>query len=228
MAELTEDDGDVSWLRALLERRRPDQCPVVDRWSLGIGDMVADHPKTPKPLRGIARKLNRFGGLAVSEQAIEFDGDDVEWSDITEIRTRSLVEYMFSGALDKQAEKLPLPMFPGRGRLLDAISRAALTLLLATAKEQLNHEAFDIRIPAEVEYRGILRRRNLAPGILAAVVLADPAVNTCVQATAEANGVVMRHADDDMMDNADRRAEQIKAKLAAIEARLDRRSPHRH
>jgi hypothetical protein len=34
------DTDDVSWLQALLERR-PDPGPIVGRWALGIGDMVA-------------------------------------------------------------------------------------------------------------------------------------------------------------------------------------------
>ena len=51
--------------------------------------------------------------MAISEESVEFDGDDVKWSDITEIRTRSLIEYLFTGGIDKQADKLPLPWFPG-------------------------------------------------------------------------------------------------------------------
>ena len=128
-------DWAVSWLRALLESRRPEPGPVVGRWALGIGDMVADYSLIPDRLRGLARKLNHFGGVAISEAGVEFDGDDVKWSDVTEIRTRSLIEYLFTGGIDKQADKLPLPWFPFRGKVIQAISRAALTLLLAAAKQ---------------------------------------------------------------------------------------------
>ena len=127
------DTDDVSWLRAPLERRRPDPGPIVGRWALGIGDMVADHSLTPDKLPGLARKLNHFGGVAISEESVEFDGDHVKWSDATEIRTRSLIEYLFTGGIDRQADKLPLPGFPGRGMLINAISWAALTLLLMGA-----------------------------------------------------------------------------------------------
>jgi hypothetical protein len=221
----TEDTDDVSWLRALLERRRPDPGPITERWALGIGDMVADHSLTPDKLRGLARKLNHFGGVAISEESVEFDGDDVQWSDITEIRTRSLIEYLFTGGVDTQADKLPLPWFPGRRMLIDAISRAALTLLLATAKQQLDGGALDIRIPAEVHYHGLLRTRELAPGMLAAVVLADPVVGQCFQATAEAHGITLSPAEDDAMEDADARAEQIKATLASVQAKIDRLKP---
>ncbi len=116
---------DVLWLQALLERRRPDPGAVVGRWALGIGDMVADHSLTPNKLRGLVRRLNHFGGVAISEESVEFDGDDVKWPDETEIHTRSLIGYLFTGGIDKQADKLPLPWFPGRGMLINAISRAA-------------------------------------------------------------------------------------------------------
>ena len=212
------DTDDVSWLQSLLESRRPDPGPVVGRWALGIGDMVADHPLTPDKLSGLVRKLNHFGGVAISEEGVEFDGDRVKWVDVIEIRTRSLVEYLFTGGVDKQADKLPLPWFPFRRKVIEAISRAALTLLLAAAKQQLDGGALDIRIPAEVGYHGMLRTRELSPGILAAVVLADPAVRQCFEATAQAHGVEIRPADDDVMDDAEERAEQIKAMLAKLKS----------
>jgi hypothetical protein len=210
------DTDDGSWLQSLLESRRPDPGPVVGRWALGIGDMVADHPLTPNRLRGLVRKLNHFGGVAISEEGVEFDGDRVKWVDVTEIRTRSLVEYLFSGGVDKQIDKLPLPWFPFRRKVIEAISRAALTLLLAAAKQQLEGGALDIRIPAEVGYHGMLRTRELSPGMLAAVVLADPAVRQCFEATAQAHGVEIRAADDDVMEDAEERAEQITSMLAKL------------
>jgi len=159
-------DDNVSWLQSLLESRRPDSGPVAGRWALGIGDMVAEHPLTPDKLRGLARKLNDFGGVAISEEGIEFDGDGVKWLDITETRTRSLIEYVFTG-VDKQADKLPLPWFPFRGKVIEPISRAVLTLLLAAAKQQLEGGAMEIRIPAEAHYHGTMRKRELSPGMLA-------------------------------------------------------------
>ena len=184
--------------------------------------MVADHSITPDKLRGLARKMNHFGGVAISEESVEFDGDDVSWSDITEIRTRSLIEYMFTGGIDRQADKLPLPWFPGRGMLINAISRAALTLLLAAAKQELEGGALEIRIPAEVHYHGLLRARELSPGMLAAVILADPAVRGCVESTAHAHGITIVPAEDDVMEDADERAEQIKSMMASVQAKIDK------
>jgi hypothetical protein len=69
------DTDDVSWLRALLESRRPDPGPVVGRCPghrRHGGRSFAD----PDKLRGPARKLNHFGGVTISEESVEFDGHD--------------------------------------------------------------------------------------------------------------------------------------------------------
>ncbi|MGV0606520.1 hypothetical protein [Mycolicibacterium sp. XJ1904] len=217
---MTQTSEDASWLRELIDRHRPDPGPVTGRWALGIGDVIAEHSLTPDKLRWLVRKLNHFGGVAISEESVEFDGDTVEWADVEEVRTRSLIEYLFTGGVDKQIDKLPLPWFPFRHKVLGVVSRAALTLLLAAAKQQLEGGALEIRIPAEVRYDGLLRTRELTPGMLAAVILADPVVRECFEATAKANGVTVQPADDDVMDSADERADQIKAVFEGISARI--------
>lgn len=216
-----DETDDTSWLHDLIERRRPGPGPVDDRWALGVGDMIADHSPIPEKLRWLILKLNHFGGVAISEDSVEFDGDNVEWADVEEVRTRSLIEYLFTGGLDKQIDKLPVPWFPFRRTVLGAVSRAALTLLLAAAKQQLEG-ALEIRIPAVVRYDGLLRTRELTPGMLGAVILADPAVRRCFEATAQAHGVSVTRADDDIMDDADERAGQIKSMLGSIESRIRR------
>ncbi|MDT7731662.1 MAG: hypothetical protein QOK45_1915 [Mycobacterium sp.] len=201
---------------ALLNRLRPKSCPVDERWSLSIGDIVADSVNAPEPLRRAIRLLNHFGGVAFSEQAVEFDGDDVDWSDVTEIRTRNLVGYLLSDAIDRQVAKLPLPRFPGRGLLLDAVGATVLTALAAVTRQQLEDGPLDVRIPAEVHYRGLLRGKELTPGVLGAVVLADPTVRECLQATARAHGVEVRPSEDDPVDAAAHRADRIKSAIAKL------------
>jgi hypothetical protein len=221
------DDAEVAELverlRALLERRRPAAGPIAQPWSLGVGDLLAEYPKVPKRLRGLVRRLNRFGGIAVTPETIAFDGEDVDWHDVTEVRTRHVVDYLLGDAVQQQVENLPMPWFPGRRRVLDALGKAMLTVTIATAKDQLDDLGLDLRIPAEVEYRGALRRRKtLGPGVLAAIVLADPAVNRCVTATARARGIPVRVAGDDDLPDAAQRADAVRAKVAALEAELER------
>ncbi len=210
-------DQEAGRVAALLKKMRPPPGPITQRWALGIGDVIADTAHLPRPLRKAVGFLNRFGGVAISPETLEFDGDDVPWSKMTEIDTRNLVEYLLSGAVEKQVDRLPVPWFPGRGRLLGLASAAVLTLLMATARQQIEDHA-NVRIPAEVHHRGLIRRdKTLTPGVLATLILADERVSECVIATAEANGVTVRKRDDDPMDEAGDRAEQLKAKLGDLE-----------
>lgn len=213
----------VEALRSLVDSRRPPAGPIVERWSLGVGDLLAEQPKVPRRLRGLVRKLDRFGGLEITPDKIAFDGDDVDWSDVTEIRTRHVVDYLLGDAVQAQVERLPLPWFPGRRRLLDALGKAVLTVTIATAKDQLEHRSLDLRVPAEIEYRGAFRRRKeLSAGVIAAVLLADPAVNRCLVATAEAKGIPVRAAADEDLADAETRAARLREQVAALEHELDR------
>jgi hypothetical protein len=201
---------------SLLNRVRPKSCPAEERWSLSIGDVVADAVDAPEPIRRVVRLLNHFGGVAFSAQSVEFDGDDVQWSDVTDIRTRNLVGYLLSDAIDKQVGKLPLPRLPGRGLLLDALGATVLTAVVAVAGQQLEDGPLDVRIPAEVHYRGVLRGKELAPGVLGALVLSDPAVRKCLQETARTHGVKVRQSDHDPVEAAAHRADRIKSAIAKL------------
>jgi hypothetical protein len=127
-------------------------------------------------LHGLLRKFNRDGGVAISPQAIEFDGDEVPWSDVVEIRTRNLVEFLVTDAMDEQVVAVvPVRWFPGRKRVVNAIGRALLVLVVATAKETMEGD-LDLRVPAEVEYRVRFGRgKTLSPAVLGARMLAEPA-----------------------------------------------------
>ena len=213
----------VQRLKSLVDSRRPPAGPVAERWSLGVGDLLAEHPQVPKRLRGLVRRLDRFGGLAITPDTIAFDGDDVDWSDVTGVRTRHVVDYLLGDAVQTQVERIPLPWFPGRRRLLDALGRAVLTVTIATAKDQLDNRGLDLRIPAEIEYRGAFRRRKtLGAGVLGAVVLIDPAVRDCVTATAQAKGIPVAAGEDDDLADAGQRAAALRVKIAALETELAR------
>ncbi len=176
--------------------------------------MVADHPLTPDKLRGLVRKLNHFGGVAISEEGVEFDGDDVKWSDIDrDPHPQPHRVSVHRRHRQARSDKLPLPWFPFRRKVIGAISRAALTLLLAAAKQQLEGGAMEIRIPAEVRYRGMLRTANCTGHARRGGTGRPrrPRVFRGDRAGARRHGL---SADDDVMEDADHRAEQIKSMLA--------------
>lgn len=221
--EAAEIEAERGRLQGLIVRMRPGPGPVTDRWSLGIGDLLADHPRVPDRVRGMIRRLDRFGGVSISAEQIGYDGDAVAWSQVQEIRTRDLLGYLLSDAIEEQTDDLPLPWFPGRKRLLHACGRAALGLVLATAGESVRaNEA--LLIPAEIRYRGTLRRvRTLAPGLLGTLILADPAVRAAITATAATRQIaISRSPEDDELIEATERAAALRRRFDLLQDRLRR------
>ncbi|MGE2728902.1 hypothetical protein ACQI4F_05460 [Mycolicibacterium vaccae] len=207
-----------------LARLRPDDGPVRGRWGLGFGEVVARVTRAPEPLDVVLRQLNRFGSLVISDDAVEFDGESVDWSDVSGIETHSLLGYLASGALDRQIGKLPLPRFPGRRMLLSLASDAVLTAVVALTGDAFKG-AFAVRIPAEVNYKGMVRNHTLSPGVLSTLLMADPAVRDALIQTAKAHGVTVRRTDCDAVDEAEERAQRIKMgweKLIALSDNLSR------
>ena len=193
---------------------RPEPGPATTRWGVGVGELAANLPKMPGVVRGLARQLNRFGSVVISPRGIEFDGEDMDWSKVTEIRTRRLVGYLLTDAVTQGVDRLPLWWFPGRGAALRGLTHTALTAVAVVAGLRLDSGVFTVYLPAEVRSRGLLRSTGMSPGIPAALVLADPAVRDFVEATARAHGIPVQPAGDDALEAAARRAAMIRAVLA--------------
>lgn len=204
--------------QAVIKPVRPDPGPVTQRWAVGVGEVAAGLPKLPGLLRGIARQLNQFGSVVVSPGGIEFDGDEVAWSKVTEIRTRRLLGYLFTDAITKQVDRLPVWWFPGRALVLSGVTHTALTAVALAADLQLDRGVFTVYIPAEVRAKGLLRSREISPGVPASLVLADPAVRDCVEATAQAHGIPVIPAEDDALEAAARRAAVIRGAVGRVMA----------
>lgn len=199
---------------AVLKPVRPAPGPATQRWGVGVGEVAAD--RVPGPLRGIARQLNQFGSVVVSPGGIEYDGDEVDWSKVTEIRARRLVGYLITDAITKQVDRFPLWRFPGRGLVLSGLSQAALTAIAVVADLKLDSGVFTVYIPAEVHYKGLLRAKDIQPGVPAALVLADPAVRDLVETTAQAHGIRVVLAEDDALEVAAARAAAIRTAVTGL------------
>lgn len=204
--------------QSVIKPVRPEPGPATERWGVGVGEVAAGLPRMPGLLRPIARQLNQFGSVVVSPGGIEFDGDDVAWGKVTEIRTRRLVGYLLTDGITKQVNRLPLWRFPGRGLVLSGVTHTALTAIAVVADLQLDKGVFTLYIPAEVHYRGLLRPKDIQPGFPAALVLADPAVRDCVADTAQAHGVPVLQADNDALEEAVRRAAVIRYGIQSLGA----------
>ena len=118
----------------------------------------------PTLARPLARHLNRFGAVVLSPGFIEFDGREVPWDRVTEIRTRRLVGYLFTDAITRQVDRLPIWRFPGRTLLLDGLTHTALTVAALAADLRLDRGVFTLYLPADVHYKGLVRDKADVPG----------------------------------------------------------------
>ncbi len=92
-----------------------------------------------------------------------------------------------------------------------------LTALVAVAGQQLEEGPLDVRIPAEVHYRGVLRGQGADPrGCSVRWCWPIRRCAECLQETARTHGVDVRRSDDDPVDAAARRADRIKSALAKL------------
>ena len=201
---------------AVLKPFRPESGPATRRWGVGVGEVAASLPKLPGPIRHLVRQLNQFGSVVVSPGGIEFDGDGVAWEKVTEIKSRRLIGYLLTDAVTKQVDRLPIWWFPGRGLVLTGLTHTALTAVAMAADLQLDRGVFTVCIPAEVMSKGMIRSHRMTPGVPAALVLADPAVNDYVTETAAAHGIPIRHADDDALEAAAQRAAAIRSAIRGL------------
>lgn len=182
---------------------------------MGVGEAAAALPNLPAPVRRIADQLNRFGAVIVGPGGIEFDGEEVAWPKVTEIRAHRLVGYLLTDAIAKQVDRLPLWRFPGHHRVLDGLSQVALTAAALAADLRLDHGVFTLYVPAEVTYQGMLRSKEMTAGVPAAWS-DDPAVRDLVETTAAAHGVPVLMTQDDALEAAARRAAVIRATVGGV------------
>ena len=208
----------VGVAQTVLKPVRPDPGPATERWGVGVGEFVAGLPRMPGLVRGLVRQLNQFGSVVVSPAFIEYDGDEVPWSRVTEIQTRRLVGYLLTDAITNQIDRLPIWWFPGRGLVLTGLTHTALTAVAVAADLQLDRGVFTLYIPAEVQSKGLIRRKQMSPGLPGALVLADPAVRDMIESTAHAHGIPVRQADNDALELAAQRAAVIRSAVGRVVA----------
>jgi hypothetical protein len=206
----------VGVAQTVLKPVRPEPGPATARWGVGVGEFAAG--RMPGVVRGLARELNRFGSVIVSPAVIEFDGHEVPWSQVTEIKTRRLVGYLLTDAITQGVDRLPIWRFPGRGLVLSGLSHTALTAVAVAADLRLDRGVFTLYLPAEVQSKGLIRRKQMSPGFPAALVLAKPAVRDLIESTAQAHGVPVRQADDDALELAAERAAVIRHGFGQLRA----------
>jgi hypothetical protein len=176
------------------------RLPLLESWDIGLGQILSGHPGLPENLRGAVGHLDRLGRLRISPDAISFDGDQVRWERVDEIRFGPVLDVITSAALQHEARRLTslLPPVPGRKWLVQQALGSLVALCLAAAGPVIDDPGTDGEpddgaapgIPVSVTYRGLARRKELTPGVFAALVAAStPSISEAIAAIARERGI---------------------------------------
>ncbi|MFG2052826.1 hypothetical protein ACGFI9_02245 [Micromonospora sp. NPDC048930] len=156
--------------------------PLAEAWSIGLGRILSEQATLPGMLRSAVLNLDRLGRLQISSDSISFDGTDVPWTKVEEIKFGSASALLVSHAIEHEIERLTdrLPPVPGRSWLvrqavevLVALCHAVGTVGEDSAKRRgADGVEVPLGVPMEVVYRRLGRRKKLTPGAFVTLVAA--------------------------------------------------------
>ncbi|WP_405012825.1 hypothetical protein [Kitasatospora sp. NBC_01539] len=211
--------GEGDWVRRALASLPPPEAPAAVEWEVSIAALIGRHPRVPGPAVRLLHLLDGFGQVAVGPERVGFDGDDVAWEKVQELRLHSTLDLLPDVVVGKEVDRIReyLPPVPGRRWVVTRAAEGLVTLVLAAVEAA---EREDLLLPCEIVHRGLLGRpKQLNGGLFAAAVLALlPAASESLIATAKARGIPVVAVDPDGV-RADR-AQRLRSTSAALRDRL--------
>jgi hypothetical protein len=193
-------DGVANGIPALIASNQGPTLPLRDNWALGLGQILSGLSDMPASLRGTIGHLDRLGRIQISPDAISFDGDTVRWDKVEEIRFGPALDMITSYALQHEATRLTslLPPVPGRAWLVRQALGVLVALCLAVAGSDADTAETDesaADIPVLITNRGFARRKEMTPGVFAALVAANtPGFGEAVVQIAHERGIKLTTA----------------------------------
>ena len=179
-----------AWTSETLGKVVLPSVPAVEPWSLSLAELVGSSEVVPGPAIKVLSLLDSFGCIRVGPTGLGFDGTDVPWGDVREVRVAQLFELLTRTALEKEVERLRrlLPPVPGRKWV---VGRALAMFQALVGRAWATSGSGSATAVCTVRYRSRFgRERELHPGIVAVLVLAAlPQVNESLIATARSHGV---------------------------------------
>jgi hypothetical protein len=160
------------WAYKALTSIAPPAVPVAEPWVLSVGALLGRHPRTPQLVHKALGLLDGFGAVHLSPEAVGFDGEEIPWEKLLEVRTRNAFEVMTTQALEQEVDRIRqfLPPVPGRKWLVTRAAEALATVVLAALENGSFDRPLDqIEVPVEIAYKGLLGRQRVMTGGLFAV-----------------------------------------------------------
>ncbi|RAY11960.1 hypothetical protein DPM19_26765 [Actinomadura craniellae] len=168
------DEAETRWVTTTVDAMPRPGRGSDEPWKLSIGGLLARHPRAPRGAGRVLGLLDRFGAIEFGPKKVGFDGDDVPWSKVIEIRTRTVDDIVLgpvsASAIDQVRDFLP--PIPGRKWAVRQAVQTVTALVLA-AREDLIEERDDrVPIPCEIVYLGRLGGvKRIEAGLFAALCM---------------------------------------------------------
>lgn len=222
---VTQDADD--WIGAQLQAVPPPALPLTDPWKLSIGAIIARHPKAPRLTGKLLSPLDRFGAITIGPDEVGFDGDEVEWERVTEIRTSPVAEIACGAIWDFAIDDLRkrLPPVPGRKWAVTKVLQILMALAIDVEDQIERTEGEDelTRVACEIGYRGRLRtEKKAAVGLFSGLALCSmPQVSQALVRSAFERGVPVVDAAPHKTLSVNERVARMRTRRAALAAQAD-------
>ncbi|MEV4559884.1 hypothetical protein AB0K51_23220 [Kitasatospora sp. NPDC049285] len=184
----TKAGGD--WARRALDTHpRPDVPPTED-WEVSLAGLVARLPRVPGPAVKLLHLLDGLGQVSIGPEQVGFDGEQVDWSRVLEIRCHSSLDFLPGVVVDREVDRIRelFPPVPGRRWLVTKAVEALLTVALAAFDAAERQER---ALPCEIVSKNLIGRPKPLPGGLfaASVLTLIPEAGDSLLAAARARGI---------------------------------------
>lgn len=218
------------WTRAVVETYPQPVLPLEQDWEISISALVSKAPKVPTVAVKLLRLLNRFGAVRLGAEHIGFDGEQIAWSRVTEVRTHRLSELLTDSLVESEIKRLAalLPPVPGRKWVVKRVGELVLALAtlgssLAGRSGEKDGTDDDPRIAAEIVHRGRIRQGlQHQAGLTSALLLSVmPEANRAIVALAEERDIpVVPSEAKTALTTAKERAESMRNRVTSIRSRF--------
>ncbi|WP_045696349.1 hypothetical protein [Streptomyces rubellomurinus] len=189
------------WALSALTSVAPPAVPAVEPWKLSVGTLLGRHPRTPAVAHKLLGLLDDYGAVHLGPEKVGFDGQEIDWDKVVEIRTRNAFEVLTTSSLERDVDRIRefLPPVPGRKWAVTKAGEALATVVLAALERGSVEQRLDeLTVPARIVHRGGLlgRQHTLDAGSFAAaaLVVVGPAAESLI-ATARQRGIPVLPAE---------------------------------
>ncbi|GAA4853859.1 hypothetical protein [Kitasatospora terrestris] len=209
-AARTKVGGD--WARRAIENHPRPAVPTAEPWEISLAGMVGRLPRVPGPAVRLLHLLDGLGQVSIGPKRIGFDGEEVDWERVVEIRQYSAVDLLPDVVVEREVDRIRefLPPVPGRKWLVTKAAEGLLTVALAASEAAERGERL---LPCEIVHKNLLGRpRTMAGGLFAASVLTTvPEAGESLVAAARARGIPVTIAKSPRAGTHTERAKRLRA-----------------